>query len=160
VGVAWSAQRNPAPVNLSFQDRSRYFFIQVAPQLSSRGWVHPVPDPLLLRKSGSAGNRSWDLWICSQKLWPLDHSGGRLDTLSTHNISIHTLVNNNATEQAGWWIYRQRGIYKRKQHHTYIQELHDNTNIALPLERLHKQDVRTSRRYPQEEWDLTGFNKN
>jgi hypothetical protein len=33
----------------------------VAPQLSSRGWVDPVPDPLLLRKSGSA------------ELWPLDH---------------------------------------------------------------------------------------
>jgi hypothetical protein len=36
-GVAWSAQRIPAAVNLSFQDRSRYFFFQVAPQLSSRG---------------------------------------------------------------------------------------------------------------------------
>jgi hypothetical protein len=32
-------------------------FFQVAPQLYSRGWVDPVPDPLLLRKSGSAGNR-------------------------------------------------------------------------------------------------------
>jgi hypothetical protein len=38
-GVAWSAQRIPAAINLSFQNRSRYFFIQVAPQLSSRGWV-------------------------------------------------------------------------------------------------------------------------
>jgi hypothetical protein len=34
--------------------------------------VDPVPDPLLLRKSGSAGNRTQDLWICRQKLWPLD----------------------------------------------------------------------------------------
>jgi hypothetical protein len=42
--------------------------IQVAPQLSLRGWVDPVPDPLLLRKSGSAGNRTRDLWICSQEL--------------------------------------------------------------------------------------------
>jgi hypothetical protein len=32
-----------------------------------------VPDPILLRKSGSAGNRTRDLWICSQELWPLDH---------------------------------------------------------------------------------------
>ena len=31
---------------------------------------------LLLRKSGSAGNRTRDLCICSQKLWPLDHRGG------------------------------------------------------------------------------------
>jgi hypothetical protein len=35
--------------------------------------VDPVPDPLLLRKSGRAGNRTRDLWICSQELWPLDH---------------------------------------------------------------------------------------
>jgi hypothetical protein len=38
-------------------------FYQVAPQLYSRGWVDPVPDPLLFssffpRKSGSAGNRT------------------------------------------------------------------------------------------------------
>jgi hypothetical protein len=42
-----------------FLDRSRYFFFQVAPQLYSRGWVDPVLDPLLLRKSGSAGNWTW-----------------------------------------------------------------------------------------------------
>jgi hypothetical protein len=33
-------------------------FYQVASQLYSRGWVDPVPDPLLLRKSGSAGSRT------------------------------------------------------------------------------------------------------
>jgi hypothetical protein len=43
---------------LGFLDRSRYFFFQVAPQLYSRGRVDPVPDPLLLRKSGSAGDRT------------------------------------------------------------------------------------------------------
>jgi hypothetical protein len=30
-GVAWSAQRIPTAVNLGFLDRSRYFYIQVAP---------------------------------------------------------------------------------------------------------------------------------
>jgi hypothetical protein len=30
--------------------------------------VDHVPDPLLLRKSGSAGNRTRDLWVCSQEL--------------------------------------------------------------------------------------------
>jgi hypothetical protein len=30
--------------------------------------VDPVPDPLLLRKSGSAGNRARDLWVSSQEL--------------------------------------------------------------------------------------------
>jgi hypothetical protein len=44
--------------NYDFLDRSRYFFFQVAPQLYSRGWVDPVPDPVLLSKSGSAGNRT------------------------------------------------------------------------------------------------------
>jgi hypothetical protein len=33
-------------------------FLQVAPQLYLRGWVDPVPDPLLLTKSGSARNRT------------------------------------------------------------------------------------------------------
>jgi hypothetical protein len=41
-----------------FLGRSRYVFFQVAPQLYSRGWVDPVPDPLLLRKSGGSGNRT------------------------------------------------------------------------------------------------------
>jgi hypothetical protein len=69
-------------VNLSFLDQSRYFFIQVAPQLSSRGWVDPIPDPLLLRKFGRDRNRTQDLWICSQKLWPLDHRGGLEKTIN------------------------------------------------------------------------------
>jgi hypothetical protein len=43
---------------LGFLDRRRYFFFELAPQLYSRGWVDPVPDPLLLRKSGRAGNRT------------------------------------------------------------------------------------------------------
>jgi hypothetical protein len=43
---------------LGFLDLSRRFFFQLAPQLYSRGGVDPVPDPLLLRKSGSAGNRT------------------------------------------------------------------------------------------------------
>jgi hypothetical protein len=68
VGVTWSARRFPTVVNLGFLDRIRYFFFQVAPQLSSRGCVDPVTDPLLLIKSGSAGNRTGDLWVCSQEL--------------------------------------------------------------------------------------------
>jgi hypothetical protein len=38
--------------------------------------VDPVPDPLLLRKFGTAGNRTQDLWINSQELWTLKHRGG------------------------------------------------------------------------------------
>jgi hypothetical protein len=44
--------------NLGFLDRSSYFFFQAAPQLCSQSWVDPVPNPLLLRKSSSAGNRT------------------------------------------------------------------------------------------------------
>jgi hypothetical protein len=84
-GVTWSAQRIPEAVN---QDRSRYFSIQVAPQLSSRGWVSPVPDRLLFRKSCSAGNRTQDLWICSQKLWPLDHRDGPWKYIYWHNANL------------------------------------------------------------------------
>jgi hypothetical protein len=47
--------------------------------MSSRGWADPVPDPLLLRKSGRAGNRTQDLWLSRQKLWPQDHRGGLID---------------------------------------------------------------------------------
>jgi hypothetical protein len=60
-----------------FLDRSHYCFFQVAHQLYSQSWVDPVSYPLLLRKSGSAGNRIQDLWICSQEIWLLDHRGGQ-----------------------------------------------------------------------------------
>jgi hypothetical protein len=52
-----SATNPPTVVNFGILDRSPYFF-EIAPQLSSRGWVDPVPDPALLRKSGSAGNQT------------------------------------------------------------------------------------------------------
>jgi hypothetical protein len=46
---------SPTVVNLSYLDRISY--------------------PLILRKCGSAKNRTWDLWVCSQEFWPLDHRG-------------------------------------------------------------------------------------
>jgi hypothetical protein len=66
--VASSSQRIPTAVHLCFLDRSRYYFVQIAPQLSSRGWVDPDADSLLLRNYGSAGNRTRELWICSQEM--------------------------------------------------------------------------------------------
>jgi hypothetical protein len=63
--VAWVRKRpimvsamDPYGRVLCFLDWSRYFFFQVAPRVYSRGWVDPVPDPLLVRKSGSVGNRT------------------------------------------------------------------------------------------------------
>jgi hypothetical protein len=67
----------PSAVNLCFLDWSRYFFFQVALYLSPRGWVDPVPEPLLVRKCGGVWNRTRDLCDCSQELWPLDRRGGR-----------------------------------------------------------------------------------
>jgi hypothetical protein len=46
---------DPYDCILAFLDRSSYFFFQVVPQLYSRGWMDPVPDPLPLRKYGSPG---------------------------------------------------------------------------------------------------------
>jgi hypothetical protein len=43
--VAWSVRRIPTPVNFGFLDRSRYYFFQGAPQLSSRSWVEPRSRP-------------------------------------------------------------------------------------------------------------------
>jgi hypothetical protein len=51
------------------------FLFQVAPQLFSWAWVESVPDPLIIRKPGSARNRTQDLWICSHELWSLCHGG-------------------------------------------------------------------------------------
>jgi hypothetical protein len=59
--------------NLVFLHRRRYYFFQVGSDLYSRDRIDPVLDPLLLRKSGNAGNRTRDLWICKQELRPLDH---------------------------------------------------------------------------------------
>jgi hypothetical protein len=38
---------DPYGIILSFLDRSRYFFFQVAPHLYSRDWVDPVPENLV-----------------------------------------------------------------------------------------------------------------
>jgi hypothetical protein len=48
--------------------------------------VDPVSDALLLRKSGSAGIRTQDLWICSQELWPLDHRGRQLLVMPVNDV--------------------------------------------------------------------------
>jgi hypothetical protein len=58
---------------LGLLDRSHYLFFQVAPQLYSRGWKDPVPDPLLLRKCASARNRTRTFGSVAMELWSLDH---------------------------------------------------------------------------------------
>jgi hypothetical protein len=74
--AACSAHRTPTTVNLEFPNRSRKVFLQIAPQLSSKVWMDPVQDLLLLRKHCRAWKRTRDLWNSSLEVWPLDHSGG------------------------------------------------------------------------------------
>jgi hypothetical protein len=76
-------------VNLNFLDRSNYFSFKYLLIYRHKGWVDPVPDPLLFRKSLSAGNRTRDLWVYSQELWPLEHRGGLSAT--KHSLIIHWL---------------------------------------------------------------------
>jgi hypothetical protein len=52
---------SPTAVNLSFLDGSRYFYFKQLLIYPHKGWVDPVTDPLLLRKSGSSGDRTRDL---------------------------------------------------------------------------------------------------
>jgi hypothetical protein len=72
--------RTPTVVNLSFLDRSRYSSLKQHFIYPHKCWVDPIPDPLLLRKFGSAGNRFRNLWVCSQEDWQLDHRGGPQNT--------------------------------------------------------------------------------
>jgi hypothetical protein len=57
--------------------------------------VDPVPDPLLLRKSGSAGNNP-DLWVSSQELRPLDHRGGPHTHTHTHTPHMTHIVSGSS----------------------------------------------------------------
>jgi hypothetical protein len=54
--------------------------------------VDPVPDPMLLRKSGSAGNRIQDIWVSSQDLRPLDHRGGLVPVTEPAKCRISTAI--------------------------------------------------------------------
>jgi hypothetical protein len=53
--------------------------------LDWRGWVEPVPDPLLLTKSGSAGNRTRTSTSVARNSCLLDHIGGQFLLLAKGN---------------------------------------------------------------------------
>jgi hypothetical protein len=69
--VAWSAQRIPTAVNLDFLDTEPLLF-----HSSSSLVILTRLRGLSSRKSGSVGNRTRGLWICSQEFWSLHHRGG------------------------------------------------------------------------------------
>jgi hypothetical protein len=62
-------QRNGSPmaVNLSFLDRSRYFSFKHLFIYPHKGWVNPVPDPLLLRKVAAPGIEPWTSGSAARK---------------------------------------------------------------------------------------------
>ena len=64
--------------------------------------MDPVPDPLLFRKSGSVGNRTRDLCICSQKLWPLDHRGSVYDYQSENPNEVNLMEDIGIDEWQYW----------------------------------------------------------
>ena len=49
-GNLWLAKHYPSTLISVFLTGFRYFSYQIATQLSSRGWVDPVPDPILPEK--------------------------------------------------------------------------------------------------------------
>jgi hypothetical protein len=54
--------------------------------------VDPVPDPLQLRKFGSAGNRRQDLWVSSQEL----------QTIEVVKRTSLVILINSGTKEVGW----------------------------------------------------------
>ena len=49
-GALWLAKRYPSTLISVFLTGFLYFSYQAATQLASRGWVDPIPDPILLEK--------------------------------------------------------------------------------------------------------------
>jgi hypothetical protein len=72
------ARRVLTVVNLGFLGRSHYIFF--ASLIIVTGLRGPSFQTLLLRKSGSAGNGTRDLWVCSQEVRRLDHRSGGVKT--------------------------------------------------------------------------------
>jgi hypothetical protein len=71
--------------------------------------VDTVPDPILLRKSGRAGNRIRDLRYCRQELWPLEHRGDpaeRVNRIYQWNYSM--TLRNLTVRRYNWRVYWQR----------------------------------------------------
>jgi hypothetical protein len=60
--------------------------------------VDPVPDPLLLRKSSTAWNRTRDLWVSSHKLLPPDRRGGPMKELHLTNIQNEKVTGSNVLQ--------------------------------------------------------------
>jgi hypothetical protein len=81
-------------VHLSFLDRRRYFSFNLLLIYPHKGWVDPVADPLLLRKSGSAGTsgfaaRNSDYYTTEVVPWSVEN-------IKNNPVLIHVLTNIHA----------------------------------------------------------------
>jgi hypothetical protein len=90
-GVAWLAQWIPTVIYL-FSRLELLLFLPSSSSVVLMRLSGPCLDPLLLRKSGSAENRTWDLWICNQEVWPLDHRSSRGYRILDRNWPDHELM--------------------------------------------------------------------
>jgi hypothetical protein len=105
---------DPYGRNLGFLDQSRYVFFQVVPQLYSRDWVDLLPDPILLRKSGRAENRTRTSGSVARN-WPLDHRGGLRNSRRSRKSSYTDLLQivqlwkRDVREGEPWSVSRSAG---------------------------------------------------
>jgi hypothetical protein len=93
-GATWSAWRVPMAV-FSFSRQEPLLFYQVAPQLYSRGWVDPVPDPLFF--FDSAGNRTRASGSVAKNS-DLDHRGG-------HSVMQGNVKQTQTERTVELWMY-------------------------------------------------------
>jgi hypothetical protein len=105
--------RSLTAFNLSFLDRGRYFSFKLLLIYPHKGWADTVPDPLLLRKCSSAGNRTRDLWG-SVTTRPQRRSKpkyfGCYTPSSEHFRSCNHPVNENLIALVSWlfgWLLRE-----------------------------------------------------
>jgi hypothetical protein len=85
--------------------------------------------PTTLRKSGSARNRTRDLWICSQELWPLDHRGGLSCTYIIYLIYSWFQFSDYISQLVKMkYTLHQLSIWEE-----LIKNLENETNISKPV---------------------------
>ena len=73
LGALWLAKRVSLNLNFNFLNRISLLLTSIATQLSSRGWVDPVPDPILpekflgYRRESNPGPLGWQSDVLTTK---------------------------------------------------------------------------------------------
>ena len=111
--VLWLAKRLSPTLISVFLTGFRYFSNQVATQLSSEGWMDPVPEPIAYFQKNIlsiAGNRTRDLLDGSQVCKPPYQIGGHLCTIHTTFLFFQFLgfAANLATPLKRWLFGQEK----------------------------------------------------